>query len=274
MLLCGAEEGRREEVRVIAIAKGLKETNFIRRMINNLWRKLKAYETILRRLIPQISDDDREAVEKSLLMVITPLAAFSQLMGAQAPQLDNKKSSNHRPQKATGDTDGDADGESDITGIGSMGSTGHAHEEDFKGLKFGRKSQAFVGQSSEEKWIRHLEKELPDFLLNECCFLHSPDSSFVKDEPLSPKFSCYVEDMNTFIGNEIDSYDMSLKSIADLLVNAFFATIYPSFPIINQVYFFNRYEECFATAEISKYDDQTFLIMLQLIFAIEAVHPT
>jgi hypothetical protein len=153
-----------------------------------------------------------------------------------------------------------------------MGSTGHAHEEEFKGARLGRDLQAFVGQSSEEKWIQRLEKELPDSPSDEWRFLRSAHSSSVHDGSPSPKSSCHAEDIDASIGNEIDPYGLPIKDTADRLVVAFFATVYPSFPIIHETYFSHRYEECFGTPQTDQCKDQTFLLILQIVLAIGAVH--
>lgn len=74
---------------------------------DNLWRKFRAYETILRRLVPLVGDEDKAAIQKSLLM---------------PPQLDQEPAE-QQPYNMDGDEESDdADGESDISCIGSMGS--------------------------------------------------------------------------------------------------------------------------------------------------------
>lgn len=153
-----------------------------------------------------------------------------------------------------------------------MGSTGHAHEEDFRGVKSGQKFQAFMGQSSEEKWIQRLEKELPESPTDEWRFLPSHHSSSAHDGSSNPSPSAHADEVDARIGNEIDPFSLPIRSTADRLVSVFFATIYPSFPIIHQTYFSNRYEDCFPMAPIDGSKDHSFLVMLQIILAIGAVH--
>ena len=153
-----------------------------------------------------------------------------------------------------------------------MGSTGHAHEEDFKHAQSGRKYQAFVGQSSEEKWIQRLEKELPESPADEWGFLYGFHSPSASDGSSSPKRSGRAEDEDDGIGDQVDPDSLPMRSTADRLVDVFFTTIHPSFPILDQAHFANQYEECFSAEQRETGNDRTFLVMLYIIFAIGAVH--
>ncbi len=278
--LCTVEARWQEKVRVIAPGQLSSESNEGDSGGHNLSRKVKEYEDLLRRLIPRVGDEDRVAIENCLLTVLRFFLLCSLPTNMfEAPQPTEVSTQPRLPKPdgirdgdADGDANGDADGESDISGVGSMGSTGHAHEEQFKGAKSGRKLQAFVGQSSEEKWIQRLEEELPDPPSDEWRFLRSHNTASANDGSSSPQSDHYGEDVDAAIGDEIDPYGLPIRMIADRLVELFFATIYPSFPIINKAYFFNRYDECFPTAQMNECGDQTFLVMLQLILAIGAVH--
>ena len=156
-----------------------------------------------------------------------------------------------------------------------MGSTDHAHEEDFKSAEPARKTQAFVGASAEEKWIQRLEKELP----------HSPEAGVNPIQPLlhhpfprsnhrppNLKGGMYEDMDSSAVGNQIDPYDLPLRSTADALVISYFVIAYPSCPIIDKTSFLVQYEECCAAAETETYGDRTFLALLQLVFAIGAAH--
>ena len=104
----------------------------------------------------------------------------------------------------------------------------------------------------------------------------SPGGVHVDSVPLKPstaELSPFPEDMDTsVIGNQIDPYDLPVKKTADALVNAYFTTVHPSFPIVNKPYFYRQFEDCFTTVDVESFKDRAFVAILQIVFAIGAVH--
>ena len=45
------------------------QANIWSRLVENLWKKITAYEKHLRKLVSQVDDEDRLAIEDSFLMV-------------------------------------------------------------------------------------------------------------------------------------------------------------------------------------------------------------
>ena len=166
-----------------------------------------------------------------------------------------------------------------------MGSTDHANEEDFiQGESEGR-TQAFVGQASETRWMQRLERELTsqplqDFERSTMSHVELPVSS--RGKGLHDTFSGrrpttnpspYPEDMDTsIVGDTLDPYDLPVKSTADRLVETYFRTVHPSFPLIDKAYFMAQYEQYFGTHDPANFQDRTFVATLQIVFAIAAVH--
>lgn len=182
--------------------------------------------------------------------------------------MDGKPDSWAMPQNSSSDLDG----ESIVSGVGSMGSTDHAHEEDFKSAQPARKIQAFVGASAEEKWIQRLEKELPDSPVAGVNPTQCPPFPRSTNKPPNSKGDMYEDTESSTVGNQIDPDDLPLRSTSDALVNAYFVIAYPSCPIVDKTSFLIQYEECCAVAETETYGDRTFLALLQLVFAIGATH--
>lgn len=166
----------------------------------------------------------------------------------------------------------DHGGESDASGVGSMGSTDHANEEDFAQAEFKGSSRAFVGQSSGEKWVQRLETELSSPLEED----RQPGlrRSLPKGDK-APNFqdNPHPGDMDTsVIGNQIDPYEIPLRSTADALINAYFTSCHPSFPMVIEADFRSQYDHYYAAAEPETFSDRIFLATLQVILAISAVH--
>lgn len=177
-------------------------------------------------------------------------------------------------------------GESVASGVGSMGSTDHANEEDFTQGLSDRKTQAFVGQASEIRWMQRLERELTksptqDIDRNAMDHTDQPVSSRDTGPPgvgnssryPSNNPNPYPDDMDTsMIGDQLDPYDVPVKPTADALIASYFRTVHPSFPILDKAYFLDQYEDYFKTQNSESFRDRTFITTLQLVFAIGAVH--
>lgn len=172
----------------------------------------------------------------------------------------------------------DQTGEEVVSGVGSMGSTGKANEEDFRQYGAEKQAQAFVGQASEERWLQRLERELSESDMSESKPELYPSTNLagsMSGHPRTDKTDSfpYPDDMDTStIGSQIDPYGLPAKSAADAFVRTYFATVHPSFPIIDQAVFSRQLEECFTMSESETFKDHTFITTLQIVFAIGAVH--
>ncbi len=149
------------------------------------------------------------------------------------------------------------------------------NEESIKLEGAAKKMQAFLGQTSEERWMERVERELSESLLGES--KHKPVSSSnpsvpawgMHQGPVRPQPLPYPEDMD---GVQVDPYGLPLKATADALVSTYFATTHPFFPLIEKACFYTQFESYFATAENKTFKEHTFMVALQLVFAIGAVH--
>lgn len=157
-----------------------------------------------------------------------------------------------------------------MSGVGSMGSTGHVNEEDFAQVEHTGLPQAFIGQSSEDKWVQRLEEELSDVDRDWAL----PQARLaVKDKNSNFGANLNPGEMDaSIVGSQTDPCGIPLKSTADALINTYFTSIHPSFPIINEIDFRNEYHEYLTLLIPEKSNDRTFRTILQMVFAIGAVH--
>ena len=147
-----------------------------------------------------------------------------------------------------------------------MGSTDHINHDDFLQQRFVNHVPAFVGQSSETKWTERLNKELLPKQGEKTSISQNRNQSFQKPQP-------YAEDMDSaVVGDQIDPFSLPVKSTADSLVHAYFSTVHLSFPILNKTDFINHYEQLYSTMDPEGFEHRIFIAMLQLVFAIAAVH--
>lgn len=138
-----------------------------------------------------------------------------------------------------------------------MGSTNHANQQDFVDPVAEDNIGAFVGQSSESKWIRRLKDELQQ----------SPPAQ------KTPTNHPQAEDMDTsVVGDQIDPFDLPPRGTTDALVNAYFVTVHPSFPVLDKRSFMTQYQRLITTMSLEAFEDRPFVSILQLVIAIGAVH--
>ncbi|MCJ1464608.1 hypothetical protein MMC07_003221 [Pseudocyphellaria aurata] len=228
-------------------------------LLANLWKKVTAYESLLLRVLGQLDVEDQSTIQKCLLM---------------PPQVEGAKDSSMMSQSPGSELAG----EDEASGVGSMGSTDIANEENFRRYGAETHSEAFIGNASEEKWLQRLETELSESDVNESKPRVCPPMDLAGSKggyPRTDKSDSYPypEDMDTsVIGSQIDPYGLPVKSAANALVNTYFTTIHPSFPIIDQSFFSHQFEEYFTMSENETFKDHSFITTLQIVFAISAVH--
>ena len=151
-----------------------------------------------------------------------------------------------------------------------MGSTDHVNQDNFE------QGGSFVGQASGDKWMRRLTKELgqEDSQANIRRQYNNP--GYVQDTGpggAGQNPSPFGEDMDTsIVGHQIDPFSLPIKMTADALVNSFLSTIHLSFPMMNKAEFLFQYGQVWSVHDLTTYQDRTFLSVLQLVFAIGAVH--
>ena len=151
-----------------------------------------------------------------------------------------------------------------------MGSTDQVNQDNFE------QGGAFVGQASGDKWIRKLTKELGQEGPHANIRAQYNDHGYMQGTrhgAASQNPSPFREDMDTsIVGHQIDPFSLPIKMTADALVSSFFATIHLSLPMINKEDFLFQYEHVWSAHDLTTYQDRTFLSILQLVFAIGAVH--
>lgn len=169
-----------------------------------------------------------------------------------------------------------AGGESDVAGVGSMGSTDHVSLDELMQHLSAQRVPAFIGQASETKWIERLHEELLPKQDVEMPKSQDRDQGFAQtatEGTRGKKIQPYAEDMDAaVVGHQIDPFSLPVKSTADHLVIAYFTTIHLSFPILNQMEFMDQYDQLYSTMDPEGFEHRTFLAILQLVFAIAAVH--
>lgn len=152
-------------------------------------------------------------------------------------------------------------------------------EEDFNRDEAAR-ATGFIGKASEINWLQKLSKEVN----NECEVwsasmsnsgddngLPSPTLTPRPDNPNDPLMASanyYLDDMDIPSVNKVDPYEVPSKEVATKLLNAYLASVHPSFPIIGISTFVSQFQVFFSQPSLRP--GNRWLAILNLIFAIAA----
>ena len=195
----------------------------------------------------------------------------------QTPQLETDK---EPKQNTTGGTtrpgEESDDDESDVSGVGSMGSTHKVDQSNLLQDNNDDPAISFAGPTSEIHWIQRLKQELEGEKtkgLSPSAYQNPSVARGIDHRPDLEYGRKYSEDMDTaIVGHQIDPFQLPLKETADALIGSFFSTVQVSFPILNRSDFMSNFEALFNTMDPMAYPNRTFMAVLQLVFAISAVH--
>lgn len=149
-----------------------------------------------------------------------------------------------------------------------MGSVHHVNQDDFGNETAEMHARAFMGNGSDLQWLRRLHAELDGVGQG------SDRPSRGTLPQLKAHFnSFFAEDMDqAVIGDQIDPFGLPIKSTADQLVSSFFSTVHLSLPLLDRATFMRQYKLLSSTWYAETFEDRMFITMLQLVFAIGAVH--
>ncbi|KAL4780319.1 fungal-specific transcription factor domain-containing protein [Aspergillus varians] len=131
-------------------------------------------------------------------------------------------------------------------------------QEDFHKDK-GLQAIGFMGGPSEMSWIN----ELYQVLAKDTPFLDSEASN--KSQSLTSV--CYfLDDEELVLDPTIDPYGRPPRHIADQLLDCYFFTVHPSFPIIAKIPFMQQYEMYYTRPDLQP--TTRWLTILNLVFAL------
>ncbi|KAL6233626.1 hypothetical protein BDW75DRAFT_184890 [Aspergillus navahoensis] len=208
-------------------------------------------------------DGKREVAEKRLQDLEKQVQAYDRLLQEIQPRVDNKDRdliSRTRAQFASVEQDhAHADPALHGSTHSQIRSFGIEYiQEDFHKDK-GLQAIGFMGGPSEMSWINELyqvlEKDTP--------FLDSEASN--KSQSLTSV--CYfLDDEELLLEPNVDPYGRPPRHIADQLLDCYFFTVHPSFPIIAKIPFMQQYEMYYTQTDIRP--TKRWLTILNLVFAL------
>ncbi|KAF9894766.1 hypothetical protein FE257_006656 [Aspergillus nanangensis] len=205
--------------------------------IQEFKRKLDAYEELLQYLMPKVKRHDRELISNTL-------ERYSAVR--TNPPVDNVPSSSP-----------------ELSSVGA-----DYVEEDYNRTK---RLQAFgfVGGHSELSWMKDLRRDI-DKSTSRAQSESSESKAALeyKTSGLLTSVSYFLDDNELFLDEEVVLYHRPPRHVADKLVNLYFHTVHPSFPIIGKLPFMQQYVLYYSTPNLHPPDK--WLAILNLVFALGA----
>ncbi|OJJ05830.1 hypothetical protein ASPVEDRAFT_87166 [Aspergillus versicolor CBS 583.65] len=204
-------------------------------------------------------DGKREVTEKRLHDLERQVQAYDRLLKELQPRVDSQDKgliSRTRAQFVSSEPDLPLPDHATHSSTHSFGI--EYIQEDFHKDK-GLQAIGFMGGPSEMSWINELyqvlEKDTP--------FLDTEASN--KSQSLTSV--CYfLDDEELVLDSSIDPYGRPPRHIADKLLDCYFFTVHPSFPIIAKIPFMQQYEMYYTRLDIQP--TKRWLTILNLVFAL------
>ncbi|KAL8703253.1 MAG: hypothetical protein Q9201_003559 [Fulgogasparrea decipioides] len=236
-----------------------------KRLVGDIADKLDAWENTLRRIKPELGSDYQNEIDRLLLM--SP-------QSERARKLSFDQGSRTTQGESSMEPEGDAGGESDVSDVGSMGSTDHFNEELFAEDSAGNgRINAFLGQTATDNWVERLKSNLKiSDSGNSGGLDHLPEDDDLRSSKPSDKFLHATRGSEALNerAQQLEPYELPSKASADLFVTAYFGTVHPSFPILSRTRFLMDYEQLYSV-DRSRLSDPVMAI-LHLVLALGAVH--
>lgn len=116
----------------------------------------------------------------------------------------------------------------------------------------------FVGEHSEVAWLYRLKRNLDQGAL-------TPVGE-IPNRPSISSLNYFLDDSDIPIPDDLDVSVRPPQQIADMLVESYFQTIHPDFPIIGKEIFLNQYRSFYSNPNVRP--GKRWTAVLNLVFAI------
>lgn len=134
-------------------------------------------------------------------------------------------------------------------------------EEDFNRDEASQ-AMGFVGEHSEVAWLYRLKRDLDQGVF-------TPVSD-IPDRPSISSLNYFLDDSDVIIDNDVDVSVRPPQQVADKLVDCYFQSVHPDFPIIGKEIFLNQYRSFYTNPNVRP--GKKWTAVLNLVFAIAAKH--
>ncbi|CUS07415.1 unnamed protein product [Tuber aestivum] len=229
-----------------------------RKRLQELEARTEAYEKLLKELLPGLDSAAQVTVQDALKVPRTTSGAARKSPREPVIQESQRPA---RPLSSDSESSDDRDSDDDPDHLA----------EDINTLSINNPI-GYMGKSSEVLWINLLKEEIrsyPDGIPVEKSDQLERSASGQGEEA---GWTYHLDDIDiSFSDKQIDAYALPPKDLADSLVNIYFETVHPLFPIIYKGLFKHQFEVLYQTRDPAKVA-RKWLAIMNLVFAIGARH--
>ncbi|KAI9778270.1 MAG: hypothetical protein M1839_008294 [Geoglossum umbratile] len=241
--------------------KGIEQRGKFAEELSNLTQRVDKYEGLLRQIKPQLDSAAQLAVQMAL---------------ARTPSPEGESTTRRSTNLGEGE-EGESDVQADVGSVGSLDCV----DEDVIATE-ASKATGFLGKNSDITWMQRARAHLLESPSTSAKSTTAGEGAAQAEKPsaigrsssdLLLDISTYhLDDLNmSLVGDQVDPYGLPLRTTADALTNSYFTTIHPTFPIILKPLFKKQYDT-FCRSFFPPESSRRWLAMLNLIFAIGAIH--
>ncbi|KAL4786793.1 fungal-specific transcription factor domain-containing protein [Aspergillus varians] len=206
------------------------------RRLSDLTARVESFETLLQNIYPNLDSLSAQYVEQIL-----------------SDQYENDQPSSHIPSGVPSPLLTTDPG----SPIGAIDFTNEDFNRDEK-----LQAMGFVGEHSEIAWIYRLKRILHHF--------HQGPLGNDLDRNYVTTANYFSDDLEVTIVEDVDLSQRPLPEIADYLVENYFHTVQPHFPIVSKATFLGQYKSFYSSPSVRP--GKRWLAILNLIFAIATKH--
>ncbi|KAI9767351.1 MAG: hypothetical protein M1840_005760 [Geoglossum simile] len=227
--------------------------------LSTLAQRVEKYEELLRQISSQLDSAAQLAVHAAL---------------AKSPSPEGESAAGRSTDLGEGEEGGEGQVQAEV---GSIGSLDHVDEDAI--ATESSKATGFLGKNSDITWMKRARTQLLESLPTKPTAAEEipaqaerPAAGRSSSDLLFEISTYHLDDLSTSsIGDQVDPYGLPLRATADALTNSYLTTVHPAFPIISKPLFKKQYEQFFRSF-LPPESSRWWLAMLNLIFAIGAIH--
>ncbi|GES64396.1 C6 transcription factor [Aspergillus terreus] len=226
----------------ISCSYGDRKREKVAKQLSDLTNQVQVYQSLLREILPKLDPQSALYVE--------------QVMNEQ--KLENNQDSDRKPSISSTPRAGTVE----PTVVSSSSVDPSLVALDYTDEDFNRDERiqavGFVGEHSEISWLYRLKR-----------MLRQTNSAIPRGTPERPSVSSvnfFLDDSDIPVIDNVDPCQQPPQAVADKLVDNYFQSVHPSFPIIGKVIFLRQYKSFSSTPFVRP--GRRWLAILNLVFAI------
>ncbi|KAL4869719.1 fungal-specific transcription factor domain-containing protein [Aspergillus spectabilis] len=211
------------------------------KQLGSLAEKVERYEKLMRQLEAEVDPSTARRIKRALAVGIS-VPTWAQSKG-----------------------DGDVDDDGETSDADSTTTHGSLEDIDLVKEDLNRNAKSiatgYFGKNSEVAWMQKLED-----VSDERAHDSQVNGDKSKDIPITT-MSYHLDDLEIPLPEDVDSFGLPPKPLADLYLSAYMESVHPSFAVVRKYMFMDQYEDLFQNNKLYS-TPHKWLAVLNMIFAL------